>query len=294
MRDYDYNYEFNSFNKKTELLSNLPIYEIFDLKLNKHITNKTVVLDELCFPISMSVNFAHALFDGIGAYYQLKKIYPDLIPIFIDETRKPGLIEYFSLPLKEFAEQNNFKIINLNKNNYIFKKVIIHNYYFSTIPILNFKDELIQNNDDLRQVKFYQNSINEILNNIKFENKLSNKKIYVSRRLANKDRKYHKNQAFAKQYTYDKKYDIEFENFFESKGFEIIDLEGYNLSEQINLFSQCNAFATIEGTALINSIWMPNNSKILSIKMYETYFPWDHIINQNDKKYINCGSLCFC
>jgi hypothetical protein len=286
MRDYDYKYEFNSFNKLVEPLSNLPIYEVSDIKFIKNINNKTEIINDLCFLISMSVNYSHALLDGIGAYYQFKKLYPSLIPIFIDESRKPAQIEYKSVPLKEFAEKNNFKIININDNNYIFKNAIIHNYYFSSLPINSLNDILIENNDDDRQVKFYQNSIKEIIKNIKINKSNSFKKIYVSRKLANEDRKHHKNQFFAEKNTYDEKYDIEFEKFFISQGFEIIDLEGYTLSDQINLFSQCNIFATIEGTALINSIWMPNNSKILSIKMYETNFPWKSILNFQNKKNI--------
>jgi hypothetical protein len=284
MRDYDYNYKSESFNKKVEQFSELPIYEVFNVNLNKFNDNKTIFFEELCFLISMSGNYSHSLLDGIGAYYQLKKMYPDLIPIFIDEARKPALKEYKSVALKEFAIKNNFQIIDLNKNNYFFKKIITHNYYFSPIPIESLQDEVIQENDDSRQIKFYQNSVKEVLKNINYKNTYSDKKIYISRRFANYDRKHHKNKHIAQNFTYDERYDDILESFFSSVGFEILELESYSFQEQINIFSESNIVVSIEGTGLMNCIWMNKNSKIFNIKIYETFFPWEKIINQDNDK----------
>ena len=266
--------------ESSEPKSGMPIYEFLNLKLIKNDNNPLIKMDGTFFVVSMATNYSHTLLDVIGAYYQFKDLYPDLIPIFIKENMKLKLREYKNLPLEEFAIDNNFIIIDLNKNNFLFEKAIIHNYFFSPVKIKN-----LISDDDIKQKIFYSNSIKKVLENIKKPEVKNFKKIYVSRGFANKNRKLSNNKHMAEFFTYDEKYDIKLENFFKSQGFDIIELEDLNLSEQIKIFSECIFLAGIEGTNLLNAIWMKDNTPVFKIKIFENYFSWENIfssVNQNN------------
>jgi hypothetical protein len=277
----DKKFKYDNVIKSYEPLSKMPIYEFSNLHLSEDINRETIIMDGIFFVVSMATNYTHALLDVIGAYYQFKEIYPDLIPIFIKEKMNLKLFKYISLPLEEFAINNNFKIINFEENNYLFKKAIMHNYYFSPVLL----DPLIPDDSSMQKI-FYKNSIKKILKEIKHDSNNPNKNIYVSRKLMNKNRKLSDNKYLASNFTYDEEYDIKLEEYFLSNGFEIVDLWDYNLSQQINLFSKCKVIAGIQGTNLINSIWMNDNSKIFEIKIFENFFSWNNIFSAANKKNI--------
>jgi hypothetical protein len=277
----DKKFKYDNVIKSYEPLSKMPIYEFSNLHLFENINKETVIMDGIFFVVSMATNYTHALLDVIGAYYQFKEIYPDLIPIFIKEKMNLKLFKYISLPLEEFAIKNNFQIINFENNNYLFKKAIMHNYYFSPVLL----DSLLIDDSPIQKI-FYKNSIQKILKEIKYDSLNSNKCIYVSRKLINKNRKLSDNKYLAFNFTYDEEYDIKLEEYFLNNGFEIVDLWDYNLSQQIDLFSKCRIIAGIQGTNLINSIWMNDNSKIFEIKIFENYFSWNNIFEAANKKNI--------
>ena len=274
------NFKYDNVVKSHEPLSKMPIYEFLNLHLYEDVNKETLIMDGTFFVVSMATNYSHSLLDVIGAYYQFKDIYPDLVPIFIKEKWNLKLFEYINLPLEEFAIKNNFKIIDFKENNFLFKKAIMHNYYFSPVLI----EPLIMDNSSMQKI-FYKNSTKKILKEIYYDSTIQDKYIYVSRKLMNKNRKLSDNKYLASNFTYDEEYDIKLEKYFLNNGFEIVDLWDYNLSQQINLFSRCKLIAGIQGTNLINSIWMNDNSKIFEIKIFENYFSWENIFkaaNKND------------
>lgn len=257
-----------------EPLSQMPIYKFNELQIINNLDNETIRIDGTSFVVSFATNYSHALLDVIGAYYQFKKIYKNLNIIFIDDNVELKLKTYINLPLREFAKSNRFQIIDLKLYNYEFERAIIHDYFFSPIET----PYTISDNDNIQKI-FYSNSIKNIMQTIPDKSLSGSRKIFVSRKFANKNKKLSNNRHMAKFYTYDERYDIELENYFEKLGFEIVELEDYNLSDQIKMFSNCSIIAGVEGTTLMNSIWLPKNSLVFKIKIFEIDFSWENIFN---------------
>jgi len=59
--------------------------------------------------------------------------------------------------------------------------------------------------------------------------------------------------------------ELEIEELFLNFGFEVHCLEDFNFYEEIKLISNCSYLAGVHGSALMNSIWMPEKSNVYEI-----------------------------
>lgn len=282
------NYTYSSLNTFYYPNTDMKIYEFKDLTFLNNINNQTKIIKSLCFLISIDMNHSHGLLDGIGAYYQLKQIYPEIIPIFIiQENKKIKFKRNINLVLKEFAEVNNYQIINLNDYNYSFKNAVINSCYPSVVDISKIESaDIFAEKNVLVGINFYKQSLVEILNNINLPYNKSNRKIYISRKSTNKNRLMSDDQYIVNKLSYNPNYDEKIEKLMMENGYEIIDLDGYNLSDHINLFSQCSKIVSIEGTGLINKIFAPKTCSVLSIRLVDIDVIWYELLQPYDENNI--------
>jgi hypothetical protein len=64
--------------------------------------------------------------------------------------------------------------------------------------------------------------------------------------------------------------ELKIQNLFTQYGFKIVDLVGFDLQDQIRLFSSAQVIAGTHGAGLSNFVWAPDNSVVLEI------LKWNH------------------
>ncbi len=75
--------------------------------------------------------------------------------------------------------------------------------------------------------------------------------------------------------------ELEIQNLFTTYGFRIVDLVGFELLDQIKIFSSAKVIAGTHGAGLSNMVWAPEKSVVLEI------LKWNH-----PKCYETLGGIC--
>lgn len=89
--------------------------------------------------------------------------------------------------------------------------------------------------------------------------------------------------------------EVEIEAVFNSRGFEIVNLEDLNLLEKIQLFRDSLILAGIHGAGLVGMVWMQKGSMVLDIAnenyWTESAFKLAHMMNHEYKAHIYSGPI---
>jgi len=212
----------------------------------------------------------------------LSHFFIDTVKLFLfllNQNQEKKFIVYDDKRL--FCNKKNKNLNKINNNTKILKNYIEdHNIDHSIID-----DEIIL---IAKNITFYEYNINNftvndlknsyefVSNFIKDKHINPQKKVYVSRKLWDKNLKniswIDKNQGFSwnEKYIYkdDKRVDNEekLELYFKSLGFEIVYAENFlDIIEQINYFNSAKIIVGLTGNGLMNQLFMNNNQTIIEL-----------------------------
>jgi hypothetical protein len=140
--------------------------------------------------------------------------------------------------------------------------LFIKNYTFNNLGYYHFPEV----NKELR--KFFEMYMHEDIR--------KPKKIFITRRDANNAiRKNNRLKDFDNRYM-DEWLDDTLENFFSSRGFEIVTLSGMSIKDQISYFYNADVIAGVRGGNLCNTICSKDGTALMQININKLYsYPWE-------------------
>lgn len=294
-----------SFDYKTSTIDQSGI-ELFTLHNFKTSINdeKPIYFNGKYFGITFGAEYAHLMMHLIGPYLYLKNTIPDLQLIFLRfEESKDYLTQ--TKASEDLAKILGAPIIDVNSGNYCFEdfmffylddfhitvKPIVNDENFKTcfpiIPSSLFLDKFYFVEPDSKELESFETySLLELYKYFSPFLKLNNnkEKIYIKRARNN----YNKSIMSTTQWFKDIKYlDDLFYDYLEEllteKGYRVVELDGMNFIEQINLFYNASIVASIEGTSMFNALWCEESTNIFRISANKVYkklnHPWNRMIN---------------
>lgn len=201
------------------------------------------------------VEFFHLIFDTFAIILQEYKKNPNtlfIINIEYDSTiKEPAWLLMIEI-LK--AKNVKFELVEISMD----KPMLINNFkYFKEYPLL---------------VQSVKNITDEL--SIFYSTKAASKKVFLSRKkfIPNKsEMAFYANQDKTNFYfKNDERLDNEdlLSQYFTKLGFEIVYPEDFsNMKDQISFFSEVKTLASVTSAGIVNSIFMPKNSKIIEFNV---------------------------
>ena len=110
----------------------------------------------------------------------------------------------------------------------------------------------------------YRQTVNNILSCI--DQTIKREKIYLSRTQWQKDSRRDNGE-------------IEVENLFREKGYEIIYPEQLSVAEQIGIYATCDEMVATEGSTALNSIFMHQGAKLVILKKADYVNKYQNVVN---------------
>lgn len=229
------------------------------------------------FPLFLP--YGHTLMDSYAQYKILKLKYPDLKPVFFEDSSRGFLAVHNNISKDIMTILNATEIIDISKNNYIFEELIAFFDVSDTLPIRRYvpfcdcymgtekcgTSEWFKYN--YLAIDIIRKDLEKYIVPRKFRN------IFISRERYNKAYLEKIDELRSQQRYY--KDERELEDFFWSEGYEIVYAEDYGLIDQIKLFSEAKTIASVAGAGLFNLLWGNENTKVIEIMtnpMYRYHF----------------------
>jgi hypothetical protein len=224
------------------------------------------------FPVRYSVNYSILLYDYIGIYLILKNKYPDLKIIFFKQNNSSYSNLQFNATSDDFVRYFDSEIINIDKDNFVFDKIILTEGDMTVIPMDVFSTPSWKYDELSDPVKLWwfeslENVVNEFLNSLLQK---ENSKLYMTRSLSNKEH-IKRNDSWSRLRAHNTVYDDNLNDIFFNKKYNVIEGIGKGFFEQANLAYNANIFVTIEGSAMFNAIWCKEDTPIVMIKTKKKY-----------------------
>tara|TARA_B100000579_G_C22758694_1_gene817830 strand:+ start:16 stop:915 length:900 start_codon:yes stop_codon:yes gene_type:complete len=171
----------------------------------------------------------------IYSYYHLMT---DLLPHLIRTPRFPVLLPNFIPKIfNDFLKEAGFETYILRSDVFRVEKL-----YIPEVIIPNWNKEKVKN---------VQSFINNLFPRFVYDKSKSQKKIYISRKLARKRHLTNEN---------------DFLELLEKNDFHKVYLEQMSICDQINLFQSASHIIAAHGAGLTNVIFTPSDTKILEIR----------------------------
>jgi hypothetical protein len=225
------------------------------------------------FPLFLP--YGHTLMDAYAQYKILKLKYPDLKPVFFEDSRRGFLAEHNNISKDIMTILNATEIIDISKNNYVFEELVAFFDVSDTLPIRRYvpfcdcymgtepcgTSEWFKYN--YLAIDIIRKDFEEYTIPRKFRN------IVISRERYNKSYLERINEIRSQQRYYKDEKDLE--DFFRSEGYEIIYAEDYGLIDQVKLFSEAKTIASVAGAGLFNLLWGNENTRIIEIMTNPLY-----------------------
>jgi hypothetical protein len=229
------------------------------------------------FPLFLP--YGHTLMDVYAQYKILKLKYPDLKPVFFEDSSRGFLAEHNNISKDIMTILNATEIIDISKSNYVFEELIAFFDVSDTLPIRRYvpfcdcymgtekcgTSEWFKYN--YLAIDIIRKDLEKYIVPRKFRN------IFISRERYNKAYLEKINELRSQQRYY--KDERELEDFFWSEGYEIVYAEDYGLIDQIKLFSEAKTIASVAGAGLFNLLWGNENTRVIEIMtnpMYRYHF----------------------
>jgi hypothetical protein len=278
-----------SYSKKIEFMYDNTQTEFFKIS-SLLIDNKNNIkkMDGVYFPIRYNANYSIMLWDYIGAYLKLRRVYEKLIPIFfyfdnlrIDTTPWPPMV-------KDFISFFNAEVIDIDKESFLFEKVILVKGCQPPIP----REVYISNdwiheelNDEVKQ--WWISTTKEVVDFFKPTQNINKNNNYITRSKINKTYSGLKN-SWEESRLHSFLYDEYLDEKIKENGFNVIETTGMGFFDQINIGHGSKVYSTIDGSGLVNAFWTEKNTPIICFKVNEKYtkynFYWEEMFESLDKK----------
>jgi Glycosyltransferase 61 len=225
------------------------------------------------FPLFLP--YGHTLMDVYAQYKILKLKYPDLKPVFFEDSSRGFLAVHNNISKDIMTILNATEIIDISKNNYVFEELIAFFDVSDTLPIRRYvpfcdcymgtekcgTSEWFKYN--YLAIDIIRKDLEQYIIPRKFRN------IFISRERYNQAYLERINEVRSQQRYY--KDEKELEDFFRSEGYEIVYAEDYGLIDQIKLFSEAKTIASVSGAGLFNLLWGNENTKVIEIMTNPLY-----------------------
>jgi hypothetical protein len=271
--------------------SGMSITELNSFKINNS-SSKTQHLEGRYFPVICKYHYVSGLQDYIGGYLQLKLMYPDLQIIFFNtvEDRNKTVFDrpHSELVFNDLVKHFNAKVIDIDNINYSFDSIVLNNAERPIIPKLLYSEIDDVPYEFIKETKIWRiNSMVELLKEFSKYKVENNKKenIYITRSVINKIYKKSNHQYINSDRVHNFLYDENLDNIFINNNYSLTKFEEKSFFEQINIAYNSNIYITIEGSALWNSIWCNDNTKIINIKVNPNYiYYWNETLAAANKK----------
>lgn len=231
------------------------------------------------YPIS---HYFHLIKEGFGSFlyykekfdYSAKILWLNLVwhgPDFHNVSSVVKELEYL-IKSKYDVYEIDFEYINGYKNLFIEKLVILYDVgqFFVNTSFPNFDQSNNANNIVVRKAFAHMMK----------EDASKPKKIFITRKPVS--RYLEKNKDFSSISRYTPEWiDDCIEKYFIKKGYEIIDLSGMSISEQISYFYNASHVAGQMGAGFINGIFSKPGTKFECIKIHSWfYYPYENDISK--------------
>lgn len=245
---------------------------------NPDVDSKTV-LRGTYIPISCTPHYFHFLKECYGFYlyfkqkYQPNAKYLDVKNIyFYPEYQKMNLVcDYCYQTINDGVTVENF---------------FTSNFEIEKLVILFDSQKLVIGNDYVQPDYSYTPGINNVLRNTMLKDvelQKAEKKIYLSRKIVSQ---YLPNYPVKEGHTALDKWKKEqlrlryvepeieqkIEDYYGNKGYEIVQLSGMELLEQVTLFQRTKEVAGLLGTAFYNGIFANENTAFTALRINPDYF----------------------
>jgi hypothetical protein len=232
-------------------------------------------------------SYFHLLYDKILQYEFIKEYVPDIKIVVVGYSFgvKPSVEELYDNIFNMYGiDYKKDMIILNNSHNVLFKEA--YNFIFEHNEVLKPFKENVGVWDAFESwiaPKEYENFISVAKNNmLKTLGSLlstdQNKKIFVSRRIENEKRR--ATNIFSDcSYYYGTRFislkdELMLEDFFKSKGYEIVFAENMNFIDQIILYSKASHIAGLKSSGFCNMIFSKPGTKIISINLDSDFRCW--------------------
>jgi hypothetical protein len=255
------------------------IFVFENLNINRGGEKPYIHLEEEWMVTTLPHDYFHFLKEYFGSFLFYKKhVNPDIKTLVIDlnykasgyhDTSKVNL-NLFARFAKESKDIKYIEVTDFWQSNVLIDKLIL--LYDGSQAIINqtfpyFDQEKTGN------VKVLREYMQELMK----EDKTKPKKIFISRRLVSEylERTNQKNHI--------SRYNPEWmenatEDFFRNNGYEIIELSGMSLEDQISYFYNADYIAGAIGNGMINSIFAKPETQFTYLKIHK----WFHYPYHND------------
>ena len=275
--------------------TNIFFHEIDNLLIDN---NKTITKKEgLYFPIRYNANYSLLLWDYVGAYFKIKEIYNNIVPIFFNFTNRNHDTKVWSNVPKDIVKFLNAEVIDIDKESFLFEKVVLIEGDVPPIPLGEYSSDLWRYSDLSEEtILWWITTAKEVVKNFKPQNILNKQNSYISRSKVNERYKELKTDWHLARFQ-NSEYNENLDKKISDLGFNVIDFLGMGLFEQIDCAYSSKTYASIHGSGLINALWCDDEVPILSFQINSKYkqynFDWKSILNafNKDLTIINLDNL---
>lgn len=293
--------------EKLSLNFPIPIYSVKDIIIKGSGNNLQKVFGKFFIFEIPNFQYYHVMSEKIGQYELLKQLIPDLQLLCINNKKEDFYMEYNNnlyINILQILDPYNITIedILFLENGDIYVEQIFYYNIIDTCYLNQFPNglEIYQTIDmDQFHVDSFYKTLNVYKKYLQKNDKLA-KKIFITRRsINNQTREYNflinnmqnltkDQQDTLEQYCtnagginnlkklikerYITEYDENIlENFFESKGYKIIDPYNMSFFEQINAYYNATHIASVRGSGLVNTIFCQENTHVFIINVNNAY-----------------------
>lgn len=270
----NFKYENRFDNFKVIENTNTPIYYFKNLYIG-NLNGNEIILDKKYFLMANVDQYFHFLKEYFGSYLYIKNHLIDEINyLFINNKMEKDIdgtnfVDKVIQSVKKYIETQPGEFVeeDIFKNNYL----KINELYIA----FDHGSSLIQYNKH-----FKHNGMPDIVKELRkfysyamVEDKASPKKIFITRRLSSSSQDYLIKLARSRVFRYyDKHINDALEDFFEEIGYEIIELSGMEIEDQIKYFYNATHVAGPLGTGFFNGIFSKPGTRFISVNRNPRYF----------------------
>lgn len=254
--------------------NNTPIYYFKNLKIGNFF-GQELALSGKYFLIANVDQYFHFLKEYFGSYLYIKNnIYPDINYLYINNKMEKDIYDtQFVNPVIDSV----IKYIKSNPGNSIDEKVLKNDY----LLISDFYMTFDHGQALITYSKYFKhNGMPDLIKELRkfysyamIEDKSRPKKIFITRRLSSSSQDNLIKMARSRVFRYyDKHINDALEDFFKDLGYDIIELSGMNIEDQVKYFYNATHVAGPLGTGFFNGIFSRSGTKFISVNRNPRYF----------------------
>lgn len=283
------------------------IFNIHVIKNFKIINNNGDLKDfDRVFFIPDFAYYGHMLMDIYAQYKVLKRVYSDLKPVVVSQSRKGLEVQNKKVfnDLLHVLEIDEKDIIDISLHNFSFKELI----FIFDVSNLFPQEFYIKNGlksyphylpfcrcylgyEPCGQSKFFNYNylaIDELRNDFFKFNSSPKEKIYVSREFFNKKWKSVFEDLSSREILSDSEKDLlrlapvrlceyeeDIQELFQKNDYRVVKPEELGLFEQINIFNNASHMAGISGTWLFNCFWSNPGTTVYELWLKNYFYHYD-------------------